>query len=244
MTDPTGLDAESDAQEKADAELASRPYIAREMLLNFFTLGTRGVQKSLCAGNDLWTSLNMAYNPIYAIAEGGTGLVQDIQNGESDYRILLDVMQVAGGIAGVTGVGIGVTSARRAGLQVGPSAGSLADDTGSINLSASAGVPDRAASRVLSFGPAPESAWATLNRVDAKGSPLPGYKGGGVFKNDQGLLPDSSSSGVIAHREWDVNPKLPGVNRGGERIVTGSDGSAYYTNNHYESFTLFRGAKD
>ncbi|WP_245581263.1 ribonuclease domain-containing protein [Propionicicella superfundia] len=60
----------------------------------------------------------------------------------------------------------------------------------------------------------------------------------GVFKNSQGRLPETPG---VAYREWDVNPYTKGVNRGTERIVTGSDGSAYWTGDHYDTFLMFRG---
>jgi guanyl-specific ribonuclease Sa len=43
----------------------------------------------------------------------------------------------------------------------------------------------------------------------------------------------------ITYREYDVNPYTPGVNRGAERIVIGSDGSKYYTGDHYRTFVRF-----
>jgi guanyl-specific ribonuclease Sa len=69
-----------------------------------------------------------------------------------------------------------------------------------------------------------------------------GYQGGRTFKNDgrrkQEVLPKIDSSGnPIVYKEYDVNPRQPGVNRGSERIVVGSDGNAYYTSDHYISFT-------
>ena len=74
-----------------------------------------------------------------------------------------------------------------------------------------------------------------------------GYKGGSGFANDgregSQILPGETSGGdPITYREWDVNPNVKGVDRGGERIVTGSDGSAYYTNDHYKWFTQFWGS--
>ena len=45
---------------------------------------------------------------------------------------------------------------------------------------------------------------------------------------------------AISYQEWDVNPKVHNVNRGAERLVTGSDGSAYYTSDHYRTFTKVR----
>ena len=61
-----------------------------------------------------------------------------------------------------------------------------------------------------------------------------GYVGGTVFQNREGLLPQGT-----AYKEYDVNPKVSGQNRGAERIVIGSDGSRYYTGDHYASFTKF-----
>jgi large repetitive protein len=97
----------------------------------------------------------------------------------------------------------------------------------------------------VALGPAPENAWNTFERVQSKGSPLPGYKGGSAFANDgraggQILPSTTTEGGTVTYREWDVNPYIKGVDRGPERIVTGSDGSAYYTNDHYNSFTQFR----
>lgn len=102
LTDPSGLAALS------DGEVYDRPYILLDMMLNFGTGGAYGVQQSLCAGNDLWSSLNMAYNPVYSVIEGYSNGVRDIRNGESGFRILMDGLQLAGGIAGVAGIGLGV----------------------------------------------------------------------------------------------------------------------------------------
>ncbi|XBB67846.1 polymorphic toxin-type HINT domain-containing protein [Nocardioides sp. WV_118_6] len=88
-------------------------------------------------------------------------------------------------------------------------------------------------------GPAPEDAWTVLNRVDAKGAPLPGYKGGKEFLNDGSQGAWRLPEGPI-YREWDLSAKVKGIPRDGRRLVTGSDGSAYYTSDHYASFTQFR----
>jgi guanyl-specific ribonuclease Sa len=77
--------------------------------------------------------------------------------------------------------------------------------------------------------------------VQSEGSLFPGYKGGRTFANDgragSQILPPENGP----FQEWDVNPYTKGVSRGGERIVTGQNGTAYYTNNHYQSFTQFWG---
>lgn len=53
------------------------------------------------------------------------------------------------------------------------------------------------------MGPASEKTWKVLDRVDAKGAPLPGYKGGRTFENAEARLPQNSG---VTYREWDVNP--------------------------------------
>src|SRR5262249_5358538 len=80
-----------------------------------------------------------------------------------------------------------------------------------------------------------------LKYVDEHKKAIPGYEGGRVFGNFQRLLPRKDSNDrPIKYHEWDVNPLKPGVNRGPERLVTGSDGSAYYTDDHYKSFKQIR----
>jgi RHS repeat-associated protein len=93
----------------------------------------------------------------------------------------------------------------------------------------------------------PQSARAVLNQVDESGGPLSGYKGGSTFANDGRaggqVLPQTTPGGdPITYQEWDVNPYQKGVNRGAERLVTGSDGSAWYTNDHYSTFVQVRGS--
>ncbi|MBO0856707.1 MAG: ribonuclease [Nocardia sp.] len=91
----------------------------------------------------------------------------------------------------------------------------------------------------------PDQAYRTLAEIDAGRWPgsanAPGTKGGDTWQNRSGQLPKSDSSGkAIAYKEWDVNPKQKGQTRDAERIVTGSDGSAYYTGDHYKTFTRMR----
>lgn len=45
---------------------------------------------------------------------------------------------------------------------------------------------------------------------------------------------------VASYKEWDINPYKYGQNRGTERIVTGSDGSAWYTPDHYKTWYQIR----
>lgn len=53
--------------------------------------------------------------------------------------------------------------------------------------------------------------------------------GGDYFGNYEGLLPEGK------YRECDIN--YDGGYRGEERIIYGEDGSVWYTDDHYESFT-------
>ena len=68
-------------------------------------------------------------------------------------------------------------------------------------------------------------------------TPPKGYKGGRTYKNiptEEGAqkLPDG-----VNYKEYDVNPYAKGQNPKAERIVIGDDGSVWYTNDHYYSFT-------
>ncbi|MBQ7167840.1 MAG: hypothetical protein IJR93_12945 [Treponema sp.] len=76
-----------------------------------------------------------------------------------------------------------------------------------------------------------------LDAVKGTGRAPDGYVGGRFFQNREGRLPQFDSFGKsITYREWDVTPKIEGVNRGAERLITGSDGSAWGTSDHYRSF--------
>ncbi len=62
--------------------------------------------------------------------------------------------------------------------------------------------------------------------------PFPYRQDDGVFQNREGLLPAQSSG---YYHEYTV--ETPGASdRGARRIVTGSGGEIYYTDDHYASF--------
>ncbi|MGE3073279.1 MAG: ribonuclease domain-containing protein [Dehalococcoidia bacterium] len=83
--------------------------------------------------------------------------------------------------------------------------------------------------------------------ADVQNRGFPGFKkgkeefaGGRTFNNN--AQPDGNKlpySGGQTYQEWDITPCVLGQNRGGERIITGSDGKAYYTGDHYANFTEF-----
>lgn len=91
----------------------------------------------------------------------------------------------------------------------------------------------------------PAVAISTLQKIDAGNWPAaanaPGTKGGDTWRNQDRDLPTKDPAGKpISYQEWDVNPKQRGRSRDAERIITGSDGSAWYTGDHYRTFTRMR----
>jgi len=102
-----------------------------------------------------------------------------------------------------------------------------------------------AADAVPSSARVPEKVMRVLRQIDKTGQAPEGYDGGRTFLNlgrngDESLPRRDSADKPVSYREWDVNPRSPGHNRGAERLVTGSDSSAYYTADHYRTFTKIR----
>ena len=64
--------------------------------------------------------------------------------------------------------------------------------------------------------------------------------GGGQFGNYEGLLPDAKGR---TWTECDIDT-LGASSRGAKRIVFSNDGLIYYTDDHYESFTLLYGEEN
>lgn len=87
----------------------------------------------------------------------------------------------------------------------------------------------------------PQKVYTVLQYVTTHHKPMEGYVGGKEFKNRERHLPQKTSEHkTIYYQEWDVNPKISGQNRGVERLVTGNDNSAWFTANHYQSFTKIK----
>jgi guanyl-specific ribonuclease Sa len=87
----------------------------------------------------------------------------------------------------------------------------------------------------------PAKVGKVLKYIDEHKKAPEGYVGGRTFGNFEKHLPTKDRRGKpIKYQEWDVNPKVQGKNRGPERLVTGSDGSAYYTKDHYKTFIKIR----
>jgi guanyl-specific ribonuclease Sa len=64
------------------------------------------------------------------------------------------------------------------------------------------------------------------------GRPPRGYVGDRVWQNRERRLPAGGD-----YREYDVHPKIRGVNRGPERIIVDrTAGKGWYTGDHYRTF--------
>lgn len=79
----------------------------------------------------------------------------------------------------------------------------------------------------------PPEALDTIDLIDS-GGPFPFDKDGSIFQNREGLLPGERRG---FYREYTVI--TPGEDdRGARRIVAGEDGTLYYTDDHYDSFSV------
>lgn len=83
----------------------------------------------------------------------------------------------------------------------------------------------------------PSYVFQTLEHIEKYRTAPEGYVGGRTFENREKRLPLTGPTGKRIHyKEWDVHPKIRGKNRGPERLVTGSDQSAWFTADHYDTF--------
>ena len=105
---------------------------------------------------------------------------------------------------------------------------------GSAPVGADAGLAPAAATTDLStmtVAQLPAEGRDTLVLI-AEGGPFPYSKDGVTFQNREGILPKQKSG---FYQEYTV--ETPGSDdRGARRIVTGKDGSRFYTDDHYDSF--------
>jgi len=81
----------------------------------------------------------------------------------------------------------------------------------------------------------PPEARETVSRIHA-GGPFPATRDGAVFSNREGRLPKRARG---YYREYTV--QTPGArDRGPRRIVVGTEGEMFYTDDHYRSFRRIR----
>jgi ribonuclease T1 len=84
----------------------------------------------------------------------------------------------------------------------------------------------------------PAKAYTVLAYVRQNKVAMSGYEGGRNFGNRERVLPQKDPDGRrMKYQEWDVNPKKRGKNRGVERLITSANGQAWYTDDHYQTFT-------
>ncbi len=87
----------------------------------------------------------------------------------------------------------------------------------------------------------PARAWDTLDYVRSHHAAPPGFQGGRTFgnygSNGETKLPLEARGQRIRYQEWDIHQQREGRSRGVERLVTGSDNRAWYTADHYCTFT-------
>lgn len=87
----------------------------------------------------------------------------------------------------------------------------------------------------------PAEAWRVLAYIRVHHEAPAGYEGGRRFGNYEGVLPKTDAGGRrLQYQEWDIHPHREHVNRGAERLVTGSDGRAWFTGDHYGHFVEMR----
>jgi ribonuclease T1 len=88
---------------------------------------------------------------------------------------------------------------------------------------------------------APDYVWETLEYIEKHDKAPQDFVGGREFQNREKRLPlEDARQQTIRYREWDVHPKVSGQNRGPERLITGSDQSAWYTRDHYSHFAKLK----
>ena len=90
----------------------------------------------------------------------------------------------------------------------------------------------------------PDKAKDALDKIDKDPEAyLEDHNGGVEFFNKPNTKKGETkipNENVATYTEYDVNPYKYGNPRGTERIVTGTDGSAWYTPDHYKAWYRLR----
>lgn len=109
--------------------------------------------------------------------------------------------------------------------------------TAAVTVAPSSAAPTRVTAtpndglKTIAFNQLPPEARTTITLID-KGGPFPYDRDGITFENREGLLPQKAKG---YYHEYTVI--TPGSNdRGARRIIAGSNGELYYTDDHYDSF--------
>ena len=93
------------------------------------------------------------------------------------------------------------------------------------------------------FGDLPSNVKNSYNGYEGNGwkgnysGQAPGTNAGRAWGNELGDLPTLDHVGnQITYKEFDANNRISGTSRDAERFLAGSDGSIYYTPDHYGTF--------
>ena len=143
-------------------------------------------------------------------------------------------------IGAATGIAASVAASAKAGEAIASAAteGGLKSKPKSSNIQKEKSDDKTVPSKKLDeLSPNAQKSFNNYDKAGWKGT-VPGQTqgttAGRTYQNRDGKLPSKDASGnQIEYKEWDVNSKQPGANRDGERFITGSDGSTYYTDSHY-----------
>jgi ribonuclease T1 len=110
------------------------------------------------------------------------------------------------------------------------------DSSGSSYTSAEHGKDPASGLPYVPLSALPAQAAQTVTLIDAGGPfPYPTHDGG-TFGNFEGLLPKQSSG---YYKEYTV-PTPGSSDRGTRRIIAGSNGTLYWTGDHYEHFAVIQ----
>jgi len=105
-------------------------------------------------------------------------------------------------------------------------------DTGAASEPPAGGTDPESGLPVVAAADLPAEARDTLTLID-QGGPYPYDQDDETFRNDEEILPDHPEG---YYREYTV--ETPGADdRGARRIVVGSGGEFYWTDDHYSSFS-------
>ncbi len=104
-----------------------------------------------------------------------------------------------------------------------------------VSTATGAQVDAPAGTKIVSAAELPPEGRTTLALIK-RGGPFPYSKDGTVFSNYEGLLPQRPAG--YYHEYTVVTPGSP--DRGARRIIAGSNGEYYYTDDHYRSFKLIQ----
>jgi guanyl-specific ribonuclease Sa len=206
-------------------------------------------QRQACARDELIWGIGEAHSPAYILAAGSLRLYhlapegQELTHGHADPALWVD----AGG--GLRHAGWLYAEHLRVGDQLRTAAGAhvlvvgLRYNVGQADVYTLTVAHDHTffvgSARVLVHNAmcVPQKALDTLDYIENHGgNPPSGFEGGRTFSNREGRLPAGG-----AYREYDVDTRpasRSGTTRNAERLVVDTNtGKAWYTGDHYNTFT-------